>query len=236
MMASSGTSTAICSATGRARGLDHGARGGAGSGGPASGQGKGRRGAGGGRRVILPFGRYRGERLEDVPSGYLVWLLEEATLRSLALRAAIREELAERLEIEPRVVTVAMPARPPAELRPVLRDLARVGFRQLALDRHPDHGGTNQAMRNVLAAREWLAPLVSCRRWRPRAATSLLTAQSSRFARATSVPPSRGPGFNDGARPRPTSPAGGAARPGSGSALCVAASRGSSCSTPTRGT
>jgi hypothetical protein len=46
-------------------------------------------------------------------------------------------------------------------LRPAVRALVRSGFRQRALDQHPDHGGSNHGMREVLAAREWLEALVS---------------------------------------------------------------------------
>jgi hypothetical protein len=34
-------------------------------------------------------------------------------------------------------------------------------YRGEPLDHHPDHGGTNAGMRDVLAAREWLEALVS---------------------------------------------------------------------------
>lgn len=106
--------------------------------------------------TTMPFGKYRGEPIAAVPTTYLAWLWDETDLRP-PLLDAVREELAERLDLEPRTV----PARPPEALRPAVQAVVRAGFRQLALGRHPDHGGTNREMRDVLAAREWLEALVS---------------------------------------------------------------------------
>jgi hypothetical protein len=111
--------------------------------------------------VTLPFGRHRGADLADVPAGYLAWLLEEATLRSDVLREAIRAELAERLELEPRTVTVAVPARPPAALAPAVRQIVTAGFRAVTRKAHPDVGGSTALMRDAIAARAWLETLTA---------------------------------------------------------------------------
>jgi hypothetical protein len=106
--------------------------------------------------VTWPFGRYKGEPVEAAPTSYLAWVWEHVDLRP-PLEDVIREELAERLDLYPEPT----PARLPEALRPAVRAVVRAGFRQLALDRHPDHGGSDREMRDVLAAREWLEGLVS---------------------------------------------------------------------------
>jgi hypothetical protein len=108
----------------------------------------------------MPFGKYRGVPVAVVPTGYLVWLWEETDVRP-PLADAIREELAQRLDLYPEPRTVVVPARPPDALRPAVRAVVRAGFRQLALDQHPDRGGSNTGMREVLEARAWLEALVS---------------------------------------------------------------------------
>ena len=46
--------------------------------------------------VVMPFGKYRGDSLEEIPLGYLSWIEENGTALSPALRSAINQELARR--------------------------------------------------------------------------------------------------------------------------------------------
>lgn len=39
--------------------------------------------------IVMPFGKHKGKSLEDVPSGYLRWALENADIRQPELRLAI---------------------------------------------------------------------------------------------------------------------------------------------------
>lgn len=87
--------------------------------------------------------------------GYLAWVLEEADHVRDSLRAAIRDELVRRLDLEPEVRTVTLLATPPQELAPIVREVVRSGFRTLSLTSHPDRGGSNVAMRKLLETREW---------------------------------------------------------------------------------
>lgn len=51
--------------------------------------------------MILPWGKYAGEDLEDVPNSYLEWLDENMVLRNnrdVSIHAAIRKELKDRDE------------------------------------------------------------------------------------------------------------------------------------------
>ena len=55
----------------------------------------------------MPFGQYQGEELEDLPTDYLEWCLENIEFRSLSLKLCIQSELQRREqpeleEIQPR--------------------------------------------------------------------------------------------------------------------------------------
>jgi uncharacterized protein (DUF3820 family) len=100
----------------------------------------------------FPWGRYRGENVRDVPSSYLVWCVENATL-TLDQRAAIQMELAQRFP--------PPPLR--ADLRPMATRLLRTGFRTLAQVHHPDHGGDDATMRAVHETYEALRTLLDGR-------------------------------------------------------------------------
>jgi len=43
----------------------------------------------------MPFGKHKGEKLEDLPTDYIEWLLENADLRS-GLQAELENQLAGR--------------------------------------------------------------------------------------------------------------------------------------------
>ena len=44
-----------------------------------------------GKDFVIYFGRYKGEKLGDIPIGYLVWLKDNIPDKSAALEAALRE-------------------------------------------------------------------------------------------------------------------------------------------------
>lgn len=90
--------------------------------------------------MTMPFGKYRGWRLADLPSDYVVWLL------GLELREPLRSAVeAERRRRD----------RPRPDPR-LVKDLISVGQRQLARRHHPDVGGSHEAMLAVRYAAEWL--------------------------------------------------------------------------------
>jgi hypothetical protein len=105
--------------------------------------------------TVLPFGKYRGQPIRDVPAGYLAWLLEEVDLRP-ELAEAVRAELSTRLRLTVRVEYIAAPMRPPQLLVPAIREIVRAGYRDVARRVHPDVGGNAVAMRDVNVARDWL--------------------------------------------------------------------------------
>lgn len=101
----------------------------------------------------MPFGRHKGLPLEELPDAYLHWL---TTIR-------LRSPLQEAVEAERRRRQGAggYSART-AALTPPARvvELVELGWRAAAKHYHPDVGGTNEAMREILTARDWLREVV----------------------------------------------------------------------------
>jgi hypothetical protein len=103
----------------------------------------------------LPFGRYRGTPLEDVPDHYIAWLLT-VEIRSPQLRAAIEDEARARELADDDGADAAAP--PPwalleSETAKAARAMVALGFRAAARRAHPDVGGSTTAMQAVTAAR-----------------------------------------------------------------------------------
>lgn len=101
--------------------------------------------------MYMPWGKYRGHELDDVPMGYLAWLLEECDNVDGYLRDAIREEIANRLDLncEPEP-----PPPKPAGPRPIrckrcegFVQTVRTWFRRWCQRLHPDRGGDVEAMK-----------------------------------------------------------------------------------------
>jgi hypothetical protein len=97
----------------------------------------------------MPFGRWRGHSLDELPDDYLTWLAGLDDLRE-PLRSAVAAEHRRRCGaassarlMSPEVVAVA-------------DELVTAGYRVLTRQRHPDHGGDHRAMVLVNQAAEWL--------------------------------------------------------------------------------
>jgi hypothetical protein len=99
--------------------------------------------------VRMPFGRYKGYAVEDLPEDYLTWLWESCDLRE-PLCSAVQKALSED-------GAVSRSTDLPADLRPVAQEIVSIGYRLLALRLHPDHAsGDHKAMIRLNAARDWL--------------------------------------------------------------------------------
>lgn len=99
----------------------------------------------------MPFGRYRGTPLRDLPDGYLGWLASIA-LRP-RLRAAVEAEI-DRRDRGRTWPTVALPKPCPAP--ETARELIGAGLRALARQHHPDAGGSHEDMVRVTVVADWL--------------------------------------------------------------------------------
>ena len=97
----------------------------------------------------MPFGKHRGQRLEDIPQSYLCWVLDNVANLSPTLRRQIEYALG---------VNQQQHTTPPPR-----QDLttAIIGewHRRLAKEFHPDLGGTHEAMKAVNRGREVLMEL-----------------------------------------------------------------------------
>lgn len=99
----------------------------------------------------MPFGKFRGVLLADLPDDYLTWL-KGLDLRE-PLRTAVETEWSTRhtrlgaTQIDP-------------EVRPMAEELLTAGYRNLAQRHHPDHGGSTQTMTLVNLAAEALRKLL----------------------------------------------------------------------------
>jgi hypothetical protein len=93
--------------------------------------------------MILKFGKYKGSDLRSVPDDYLTWIIE------------IQRNALDEYEAEQTRRQALLDAR-----RSWAERLIQAGFRTLALQCHPDHGGSNESMRQVIAAQERLKDLL----------------------------------------------------------------------------
>jgi hypothetical protein len=82
----------------------------------------------------MPFGKYKGHPVEDLPENYLNWLWENVELRG-GLRVAVEDAL-ER-------------SNTPSIDSHVDGALVHRIYRALSRKWHPDHGGSNDGMKAV---------------------------------------------------------------------------------------
>lgn len=86
----------------------------------------------------MPFGKYEGDRLCELPEDYIEWLLGWKGLRE-PLRSELKREL--------------MFRAPPAAS---MMEIINAGYKTLAMKYHPDVGGTNEQMKTLNASVEAL--------------------------------------------------------------------------------
>jgi hypothetical protein len=99
--------------------------------------------------MVMPFGRYRGRDLEQLPEGYIDWLL------TISLRPYLR--LALEAERRRRLGRWASPPPPRgAPRRRVVEELVGAGRRSLTRKYHPDVGGGHEQMVELNHAAVWL--------------------------------------------------------------------------------
>jgi Putative quorum-sensing-regulated virulence factor len=101
----------------------------------------------------MPFGKYRGTPIEELPDGYLHWLSTLSDLRE-PLLSAVAYELLSRFRS----------GQEPSNARLLLSDevvdladsVITAGYRKLSIELHPDQQGDHEAMVNLNQAVSWL--------------------------------------------------------------------------------
>jgi Putative quorum-sensing-regulated virulence factor len=105
--------------------------------------------------VTMPFGKYRGLPIVDLPTAYLTWLASCVDLRE-PLKGTVFAELDHRgvgARLGSRQSTVPPLGQPDVR---VVDELVTAGLRPLAKKYHPDLGGDGEVMKQVSVAAEWI--------------------------------------------------------------------------------
>lgn len=101
----------------------------------------------------MHFGKFRGVEVADLPDDYLAWLHGHVELRE-PLKSAVLKEF------ERRFTTPNRPENVPSEVRTMIDEIISAGYRKLALQHHPDHGGETKTMQLVNRAADFLRSTV----------------------------------------------------------------------------
>jgi hypothetical protein len=95
--------------------------------------------------MTMPFGKYRGLDLSELPDDYFNWLAGRPNLREPLLSAVVDELRARQRNAKTENVIWQFDAAD----RPLLQEILHAGYRQLSLKYHPDRGGDVVAMQNL---------------------------------------------------------------------------------------
>lgn len=95
----------------------------------------------------MPFGKYKGEYVDSIPIEYLQWLLENVDLRN-NLRMSVLNAL-NRYETTDSQEKVG-------DRSQIVQAIIKTGYRELAKKFHPDVGGSNEKMKSLNNAHEFL--------------------------------------------------------------------------------
>ena len=102
----------------------------------------------------MPFGKYLGEELSQLPLEYLQWLAENVDLYG-RLRQAVERELRNRQTYWRRQAAEPPPPVDGVSVRvergdtALFREMVDAGFKALARKHHPDVGGDTATMQHV---------------------------------------------------------------------------------------
>lgn len=92
----------------------------------------------------MPFGKYSGTCIDQLPDGYLQWLYWQDFLEP-DIEQAVRNEVADRWPDKFEIKMIRH--NPGSKSKPSINQAAiKSIFRELALKCHPDHGGCTAAM------------------------------------------------------------------------------------------
>lgn len=109
--------------------------------------------------MYMPFGKHAGQRISDLPTHYLEWLLAQHWLRE-PLKSTLGREYSERCaadEQQPHHEPLRVADRAVVE---TATEIVGAGYRTLAKRLHPDAGGSHESMIALNAARDFLHSVI----------------------------------------------------------------------------
>jgi Putative quorum-sensing-regulated virulence factor len=104
-------------------------------------------------KVTMPFGKHAGVPLTELPDHYLAWLLTPAIELREPLKGLITEEATRRDRVRDAERAAALVTDDVIE---AANEIIKQGVRALMRTRHPDAGGSTDAMQAVNNAAELL--------------------------------------------------------------------------------
>jgi Putative quorum-sensing-regulated virulence factor len=134
----------------------------------------------------MPWGKYKGDYLSDINTGYIVWLLDNAKVSDPLLRRELAVEITRRMaeyipganpdgsvgdagvhdderrqarDSGPRPTPPVTPRAPQSYREEVALQVITAGYKAVAMKLHPDKGGSEVAMKELNSVREALTTL-----------------------------------------------------------------------------
>lgn len=110
----------------------------------------------------MPWGKHKGEDLEDIEASYLLWVLENCEIRP-QLEQDLKDELGSRFAPPRRPREPSgdgKGARLPREHQALAEEIIKAGYRAVAQRVHPDHGGSHDEMVRAQGAMDALKAFV----------------------------------------------------------------------------
>lgn len=107
----------------------------------------------------MPFGKYKGWRLQSIPEDYLQWLLDNVELFG-TLENAVIQELRARAGHGKSTGYDQATSKPKTPAKAMTRQDVDSWYRALAKKWHPDRGGSKESMQAIQDAMESLLKLI----------------------------------------------------------------------------
>jgi hypothetical protein len=96
--------------------------------------------------MIMPWGKFKYEQIEDLPDSYLLWLNFTADIQDPRLAGAVMDEIENRFPDRLPVQKVYLTQE---NENVSFRDRLKTIYRQMAMKFHPDRGGSLPAMQAI---------------------------------------------------------------------------------------